>query len=98
MTGYTPDHNVWFIGITNNPQNHYSILFFLDKNSVADNERINTPNPAPDDSTTPTCDYCKFTSPIPDSDFRELRKLGMTLYKKVLLNFSRFMYNIFFYI
>ncbi|XP_063413219.1 mucin-2-like isoform X2 [Mytilus trossulus] len=53
---------------------YYYLL--ADKNSDANNERIYTPNPAPDDSTTPTCNYCQFTSPIPDIDFRELRKLG----------------------
>ncbi|XP_076071600.1 uncharacterized protein LOC143042985 [Mytilus galloprovincialis] len=53
---------------------YYYLL--ADINSVADNERIYTPNPAPDVSTSPTCNYCQFHSPIPDSDFRELRKLG----------------------
>ncbi|XP_052076848.1 uncharacterized protein LOC127714855 isoform X2 [Mytilus californianus] len=53
---------------------YYYLL--ADKNSEADRERIYTPHPAPDISTTPTCDYCQFTETIPDSDFRELRKLG----------------------
>ncbi|CAC5389706.1 unnamed protein product [Mytilus coruscus] len=53
---------------------YYYLL--ADKTSVANNERIYTPNSAPDVSTTPTCDYCQFTQTIPESDFRELRKLG----------------------
>ncbi|XP_052078008.1 collagen alpha-2(I) chain-like [Mytilus californianus] len=47
-----------------------------DTNQNANSERIYTPIPRPDVSTTPACDYCQFTQTIPDSDFRELRKSG----------------------